>query len=358
MAKELCPKEFAGNTLFYEIFANAERKKSLEDNIPYHLALEITNKCAGSCNYCFSSSNLSGDIFIPTDRLLKLVDEVKEIGIKMIYWYGGEPLMHPDCFRAISYASEMGMLHTIVSSGIISKQEAKQIQELNCTGLVIHIDTIHQETYNQVHSNPLTLKTKIRGYQNILEAGFPHESVCGCITVTKPSLERIEETMDWFIDEMGASFVVLVPFKAAGYGNSMKSWEPSMSQLKKAVEYRARKLGDENFLRIGSSDASMYQCRTHIGVDFNGQVVPCLVLRDLVYGNIYQESIKDIFERSRNELLFNFEIKGFCGQECTNRDVCFGCRATAYTYTGDVQESDPKCFFNPAAREFFFQEAG
>lgn len=353
----MCEGSFTGNTIFYQVFADPERQGYMREILPYHIGIEITSKCAGSCSYCFSSSNIDGDITLPTEAIFKLIDQAIELRCKMIVWYGGEVLLHKDWYDIFAYSTERGLQNTYASSAIISKHEAKKLCQLDITSIVMHLDTIHQETYNMLHNNPKTLQRKMEGYRNLLEAGYAPEKVQGCFTLTKPSASRIEETIDWFVDEMGASFVVYVILKAAGYGKAQKHLEPSLYDVRRAVEYRAEKLRDENLLRIGSSDRSQFICRTHFGIKFNGLVVPCLVAPDYYVGNIFEDSLKEIFQRHRDELLFNFKVKGYCGQECQNRDVCFGCRATAYNYTGDVQASDPKCFINPEAREFVYREA-
>ena len=90
----------------------------------------------------------------------------------------------------------------------------------------------------------------------------------------------------------------------------------------------------------------MFYCRTMFNVNYQGQVLSCPVMRDRIMGNIFEENLKEIFERNRDSLLFNFQIKGPCAT-CQNNDLCFGCRATAYHYLGDVEASDPKCWLNP-----------
>ncbi|MDP6874354.1 MAG: hypothetical protein QF521_12560, partial [Alphaproteobacteria bacterium] len=45
------------------------------------------------------------------------------------------------------------------------------------------------------------------------------------------------------------------------------------------------------------------------------------------------------------KLCYDFEVKGACAS-CDNNDVCWGCRANAYFYKGDVTASDPMCWLN------------
>lgn len=212
------------------------------------------------------------------------------------------------------------------------------------------------EVYQNTHTTLRSLDKKIQGYRNLLEAGYPSEKILGLVTLTRHNIGDIEKIVDWFMDEMKSTFVFFTIFKAEGFASKWElerqiDWEPSMSACRRAFEYRAKKCGDKNLLRFGSSDASHLYCRGYFGVMYDGGVTPCLVIRDLTVGNIYQESLVDIYHKHKDELLFNFVVEGYCGEECENRDICCGCRATAYHYTGNVRASDPKCWLNPYNRD-------
>lgn len=332
-----------------------DRGPYINQRKPYMVELELTSKCAGSCKYCYASSTTALDITIPTERLLRLIDEAEELGVKKIGFQGGDPQNHPDWFRVVSYAAEKGIKGYFITSGLLSKGDIKKLCELGdaLEGVTIHIDSINPEHYAIIHSDPKTLELKMQGYRNLLEAGYPPEKIGNCMTVIRPNLESIPETIDWYVDEMGSKCILLILFKSEGFGSQHYDWEPTVAEFKRAAEYRAKKLGDF-WLDIGSMDAQMYYCRSTITVQYDGSVSPCPCVRDLKKGNIHQESLKDIFMRSRDELLYNHEIKGPCGL-CDHKDICFGCRATAYHYTGDVTASDPKCFLNPEAKDSILQ---
>lgn len=319
---------------------------------PYLLDFEPLNKCAGSCKYCFSASTPEGDVYMSKEKVFELVDESYDLGARFVSWTGGDPLLHPNWKEFIQYAADKEMGNYLSTAGIISKAQAKEIYKLvgALNGVAHHLDTVNQEAYNRSHFDPRTMALKMEGYRNLLDAGFPPEKIANCITMTRPAAETVEETMDWLVDEMGAWEVMFLQYKPEGFGKKFPELEPGKTVVKKALEYRAKKLGD-NWLRLGTGDADKFICRAIFGVGFNGDVVPCLTVKKVV-GNIYEESLTDIMNKHRNTLFYNLEIKGFC-QECKNSDICWGCRATAYHYTGDFAESDPKCFMNPDAQEYY-----
>ena len=103
---------------------------------------------------------------------------------------------------------------------------------------------------------------------------------------------------------------------------------------------------------LGASEATIYYCRSTLGVDVNGQAHPCLAMRDVCdTDSVFKVGLKPVIEKHRDMLFCNFRPKGICG-DCDKNDLCFGCRANAHYYSGDITASDPKCWLNPEAPEY------
>lgn len=321
----------------------------------YCLMAEITSFCAGSCAYCFASSDTHTTATLPKEKVFEIIDFAEEIGVKEFFITGGDALAHPHWEDILLYAQDKGMFLGVGSSWMISKKVARRLVELDINLLCGHIDTLDPEAYARVHTDPKTLELKIRGLHNLLEAGFPKERLITLITVTRPILDTLPRTIDWYLDEIGLSQVGLLSLKSVGFGKNCREWEPSIQEFKQIHEYRARRMG-EHWLHMGVGDAGKYLCKSHFIVHCNGDVSPCNTLREQAVGNIHQEDLMGIYTRHKDFLLNNYKIKGPCG-DCENNEVCFGCRANAYYYLGDVQASDPKCWWNPECREIYHEEA-
>ncbi|MBD3351180.1 MAG: radical SAM protein [Candidatus Lokiarchaeota archaeon] len=325
---------------------------------PLCMNIEINERCAGGCRFCYASSknqsqlkkdNLSWEMF---QNLLRL----KTLGAKVIYFYGGDQLLHPKFKDMLFHAIQQGFHIVCPLSALISESQARWLTEAqqlaNSSNLEffigIHIDTLDQNIYNQINSIPGSLQKKIDGYNRLLEAGFPPDHVYGCPTLTNKNASTMITLMDWFY-EKGAKHVAIVQYRPLGMGReNAAEWEPSLTQIEEVFFYRA-KIEGKHMLAVGSSDGK-YACKCHVGVTAQGDVVPCLLLRDLPEGNIYKEDFLDIVKRGKKNLLFHIKVKGPC-RWCKYKLYCFGCRANAYLYTGDIHASDPKCFFNSKAPE-------
>jgi radical SAM protein with 4Fe4S-binding SPASM domain len=345
---------------FLKLMSNPSIRRASAQQRPLMMVLEITDKCAGGCNYCFSNSTLASNVEMPKEKIIELIDQAVELKLRHITWPGGDPLLHHNFMEVMTYSGQKGLHNYIVLSGLISKKNASDLYDLYQKNylhmLSVHIDSTVPESYNRLHTSPKSLDAKKQGYQNLLDAGIPASAIGGCICLTSESLTTFEETFDWFVS-MGANWINLLPFKPTGFGDLNRNLEPKTSVLKKAFEYRA-KIKGKDWERVGPMECGQFHCRTLIYVTFDGKVAPCAFFREsTVVGNIFEEKLTDILqEKSKKRiLLYDHEIKGACAT-CKNNEICFGCRSNAEMYLNDQTASDPKCWLNPDAKELYFAE--
>lgn len=335
--------------------------RAAQEGKPHFIYIEATNRCPGSCKFCLATSSRSGTHDLPREKLQELIDELVQLGFRHIYWGGGEPLVHPALFDLVRYAASRGIPSGIFSGGIpLTRQVAREVCRLYQEGLInvfgIHIDTLDRQVFDRLHARPGELQARLEGYRNLLEAGFPPERILPCMTLTGPSAETFEETFDWFVEEMGARFLEVSVFKPQQVGGEHPELEPSLSDVRRVFEYRSRRFGSQNWARIGSTECSKIHCQTHFFLACNGDVMPCASFpREWAVGNIFQERLVNLFrDHGETIALRDIPIRGKCA-DCENNDICWGCRAAAYHYLGDVTASDPKCWLNPEARETYFR---
>ncbi len=313
------------------------------------------NTCLHGCRYCYATP-LGIDqperslTAVKFEEILRL----KKAGVRVVYLYGGDQLLHPGFEAMVSRAIDVGFHVVIPLSGRIPKGDAAWLaaaqSRASSVGVEvfagIHIDTLDQAVHDQVNTSPGALKERLDGFQALLDAGFPADHVFGCPTVTRQTAKTMISLMDWFYTK-GVKHVAISVFKPVGFGkDEAAAWEPAISQLKKIFFHRASVEGKQ-MLAVGSCDGK-YACQGHVAITASGDVVPCLFLRDFPAGNIYEDDVGKIIARSKNALLLKHAVKGACAS-CKFKVYCIGCRANAHLYDGDVNASDPKCFFNKNA---------
>ena len=100
--------------------------------------------------------------FMPTDRALGLLDEMKAAGVKGLQLTGGgEPLLHPDHKRIMERALELDFKCSLVSNGLALTSEVKRLLA-KFSWVRISIDAGTEETYSK------TRTTHPDNYQKVL----------------------------------------------------------------------------------------------------------------------------------------------------------------------------------------------
>ncbi|MBI4689202.1 MAG: radical SAM protein [Nitrospirae bacterium] len=112
---------------FTDLGFNILRAKVIKKRQPVFLSLFITNKCNLRCKYCFVI-----DDTVPKDILnaeyskkevFEIVDEFYEMGTRMIFMLGGEPLVHKDIREIVNYIVNKGIyLHLITNGTLLEKK--------------------------------------------------------------------------------------------------------------------------------------------------------------------------------------------------------------------------------------------
>ncbi len=68
--------------------------------------LHTNNSCNLTCTHCLVSSSPSGERGLPTEHVVRLIDELDELGTTRFYITGGEPFVRRDIFELIRYLTE------------------------------------------------------------------------------------------------------------------------------------------------------------------------------------------------------------------------------------------------------------
>ena len=344
MAETMISKPIPDSRYFFDRYISPNKRYAAEAMRPRIVDFELTSKCGGACTYCYASSPYFKGADMPTEQALAVIDDLAEMGVSQIQWCGGDPILHPDWQEIIGYAGEKGLANSVFVAGIVAPRVAQALADTPNIHLVgINFDTVDEEDFMQTHTLERVQGMKYKAFENLRNAGFHPSRIMPCLTLTKPAARSIERTLDFLVDEMGAGYVPMFVYHPIGEGGATEL-TPSLDDIRRAYAYRAEKLG-QHWLRVGPTECGRFYCRSKFHVTWDGRVLPCAVLYDFEVGNVNQTPLKEILASRSKQLCYDFEVTGECAA-CDDADVCWGCRANAYFYKGDVSASDPMCWRN------------
>ena len=111
----------------------------------------ITSFCSQNCEYCeYGDENKKGG-FMPTERILKNIDEVYELGVRAIdFCGGGEPLLHPDIIKILEHCNKKKIVIGLYTNFAIKNDKLLKTITENCSYIRVSLDTFNNETYNSI----------------------------------------------------------------------------------------------------------------------------------------------------------------------------------------------------------------
>jgi MoaA/NifB/PqqE/SkfB family radical SAM enzyme len=115
--------------LYREIRMVALAFKSPRHPVLAHIV--VTRRCNLACTYCNEFDDFSKPV--PTDEMLRRIDQLAALGTTVITLTGGEPMMHPDLELIIQRIRHHGIMAITVTNGYLLTPE--RIKKLNRAGL-------------------------------------------------------------------------------------------------------------------------------------------------------------------------------------------------------------------------------
>ncbi len=132
--------------------------KRLFDHRALYCQLIVTRRCNLACGYCNEFDSVSKPV--PYEELVRWMDHlVGELGVTIMDFLGGEPLLHPRIADLVHYAHEKGCWTNIITNGLLLSDE--KIEALNRAGLdsmCVSIDRVNPTDFTHKGLRPLRRK--------------------------------------------------------------------------------------------------------------------------------------------------------------------------------------------------------
>jgi MoaA/NifB/PqqE/SkfB family radical SAM enzyme len=128
------------------LFAELVSQKVKQPIGPVFFSFYITNKCNLRCSYCFIHSPDACPKFLKEEftkeEAFNLLDEAYELGVRMIFLLGGEPLMYPHFGEVVAYIRKKGMVCHVMTNGLLM---TKFLDELKLSdGVCVSLDGLDE----------------------------------------------------------------------------------------------------------------------------------------------------------------------------------------------------------------------
>ena len=354
------------------------------DQAPFTIAWEVTRACAYACIHCRADAQHKRDPReLSTAEAEALIDRLAAFGnAPILVFTGGDPMMRPDLFELIAYATLKGLRCSLTptATALPTRERLEKVRDAGIRRIALSLDAPRPEVHDNFRQVPGSWQRTMDILHRAQDVGL---SVQVNTTVSKHNVDILHEMVP-FIQEVNAvqwSVFFLVPTGRAQAKNMITAeqheqvfnWLYDLSQrapfdikstaapmYRRVAIQRKRKEADGKPVTFqgagfqyadgldrptkGVNDGNGFLFISHIG-----EIQPSGFL-PITAGNVRSDDVVDVYRHSHlfTDLRAPEKIKGRCGV-CEFRDVCGGQRGRAYGLTGDYLESDPACAYVPKA---------
>ncbi len=351
-----------------EFYGELEENHLISDNVrtvhnekvsglsaPLKVFLDITYRCNLHCAHCFTNSHLSHPDELSTEQVFSLIEQMEDAGTGMLALAGGEPLLRPDFFDVVEYATKRGIKVGMTTNGLcLTEAISKRLHDLGVATISISLDGMERShdavrgvgTWKQVVE-----KIKIlRQHCHVAKIGIRY-------TINALNLHDYEPVLR-FAEEVGLDVVKFNPIRPFGratrHQNLLLTQEQyvqfltSVQQVKTKVRYSLPKTPldncDYDFIDLG------FGCtggRETCNVSPTGEFSGCAFLGDsFVVGNIKTTSFLELWSKTQETVRC---VGNKSCQSCSSYGNCrAGCRCRALVEFGNMNAIDPHCTLGKA----------
>jgi radical SAM protein with 4Fe4S-binding SPASM domain len=130
-----------------------ENPKNLEHgNFPLHLDIEVTSACNLRCPFCATTYSKFKDGFMEWKTAKRILDEAGEKGLYACKFnFRGEPLLHKELGRFISYAKKKGIIDVFFNTNavLLTEEKAKMLIDSGLDRITISFEGVEKSLYER-----------------------------------------------------------------------------------------------------------------------------------------------------------------------------------------------------------------
>ncbi len=340
----------------------------------------MTQRCNLKCIHCYAHAKArESEDELTTTEGKALIDDLSSIGVPVLLFSGGEPMMREDLPELAGYAVGKGMRAVISTNGtLITPEAARELKEIGLSYVGISLDGT-RDINDRFRGMDGAFDAAMEGIRNASGAGI---KVGLRFTINRFNADEVPALFD-LLEEMNIPRICFYHLVYSGRGSGLVNDDVSHEETRRVVDLimdRTQELHDKGkpkevltvdnhadgpyiYLRLlrenperaaqvlellemneGNNSGRGIGC-----ISWNGDVHADQFWRHHSFGNIRNRPFSEIWYDMRDPLLKMLKEKkkhvtGRCSR-CRWLDICGGnFRVRAEAVTGDIWAPDPACY--------------
>lgn len=262
------------------------------------IIFEITRKCNLKCKHCMAPT-VDKCTELSDERIKKLMSELTENNISKIMFTGGEPLLVDRIFDYIKMATDNKILVDLNTNlTLLDDIKAEKLKSSGIREVTTSIDG-DEIIHCNIRNNKFSYQKTINAIKLLVNNDICVDVVC---TVMKSNLHKLKEVVE-VCNKLGVSSLTFSGLILEGRAQVEESLY-DLQEIKKIIDnLRVTSKIPIRTVRMFNNDFSIcHKGIDIIGIDYLGNVHPCLQDKIKDPLNINQHSLKDCIDNIRKKV--------------------------------------------------------
>jgi MoaA/NifB/PqqE/SkfB family radical SAM enzyme len=299
----------------YRLMKAAIKGRIFRYPFPVAMTFAVTYKCQCNCIHCSAGRHFKKDIpELSTKEAKQVIDETQDLGVSIIAFTGGEPLLRKDIFELVSYVDEKKAVPLLFTNGeFLNEENANKLAAAGLYSVFVSIDSPYPEEHDKFRNNKGLFQKALKGIERMQKKGI----LVGISTyATKTSTE---ELMYRKIYDLARKLKVqnVMLFDGVPTGNMLYNTSEMLTpDQREEIRDFSSKLFNNSIIPPLSSQAWQNSIEGYLGgigclagniqyyMSAYGEVTPC-DFTPLSFGNIRKEPLKLIWKRMVRHRAYN-----------------------------------------------------
>lgn len=311
------------------------------------LQFELTSRCNERCIHCYIPNGKKNAGFdMSFERFKYILDQYAEMGGLQVTLSGGEALMNKDIVKMLWYCREKDMQISLLTNLISLKKELIPIlKDVNLSLIQVSLYSMNAEKHDFITTVKGSFEKTKTAIEKLHNADIPVQISCPIMKANKDGYDEVMKYAQRLRMKAQTDYIMMAQ---ADLDTSNLANRISVEETEKVirdimendVDYQTETLAQEPLSSISEEEfAEMSLCGAGLNdlcVTVNGDIYPCAGWQGFVVGNVFRESLKEIWEHSpKLEQIRMIKQKDFpkC-LKCEARDFCNMCLVRNYNESG------------------------
>lgn len=322
------------------------------------LQFELSSRCNERCIHCYIPNEKKNHGFdMPTAKVKSILDEFAAMGGIHVTLSGGEAFMHKDLLEIVKYCREKDLKISILSNLISLKDEdIPVLKEANLSLIQTSLYAVEPEIHDAITTVPGSCEKTKLAIEKLIAADIPVQISCPIMKTNKDAYLNVLEFAAQRKIKAQTDYLMMARADFSTDNLDQRISYDDVEKLLRTIIERDLTYRNEILKKVPKSeqmilDFEAFKRQPVCGVGYdnccitaNGDVYPCAGWQNYVLGNVYKQSLQEIWENNEkiNELRSVTESSFPQCLECEAYDYCARCLVRNFNESeGDMFKINP-----------------